>query len=116
MFKPNANFNRISNIPLMVDKVLHKAIIDINEEGTEAAATTGEFNLKKKKVLCIFLIKLNYFLLAVFLRLRRCTYPEEMEFIVDRPFMFIIEYKPNNIPLFIGNVQDIEVTSQRDEL
>ncbi|PBC25413.1 leukocyte elastase inhibitor [Apis cerana] len=94
MFKPNANFNRISNIPLMVDKVLHKAIIDINEEGTEAAATTG-----------------------VFLRLRRCTYPEETEkFIVDRPFMFIIEYKPNNIPLFIGNVQDIEVTSQRDEL
>lgn len=63
------------------------------------------------------LIKLNYFLLAVFLRLRRCTYPEKTEkFIVDRPFMFIIEYKPNNIPLFIGNVQDIEVTSQRDEL
>lgn len=53
MFKSNANFNRISNTPLMVDKVLHKAIIDINEEGTEAAATTGEFNLKKKKF-CVY--------------------------------------------------------------
>lgn len=69
MFKPNANFSRISNTPLMVDKVLHKAIIDINEEGTEAAATTGEFNLKKKKKSFVYIFnKIKLFFISRFFK------------------------------------------------
>ena len=41
---------------------------------------------------------------------------EPKQFLVDRPFMFVIEYKPKNIPLFIGSVQDIGIASQKDEL
>ncbi|XP_043250835.1 leukocyte elastase inhibitor-like isoform X1 [Colletes gigas] len=92
IFEDNANFSGISSIPLKVSKVLHKAVIEVHEEGTEAAAAT-----------------------AVQMRLRRMILMPE-QFLVDRPFMFVIEYKPNKVPLFIGSVKDITVSPERDEL
>ncbi|XP_076644251.1 leukocyte elastase inhibitor isoform X2 [Halictus rubicundus] len=92
MFQDNADFGYISNEPLKVSKCIHKAMIEVNEEGTEAAAAT-----------------------AVHIRLKRMIYMPE-QFLVDRPFMFIIEHKPYNIPLFIGNVKDIESVAEKDEL
>lgn len=39
-----------------------------------------------------------------------------VQFLVDRPFMFVIEYKPNNIPLFVGSVKDVNFIPKKDEL
>ncbi|KAK7583775.1 hypothetical protein V9T40_004738 [Parthenolecanium corni] len=76
MFTDDANFSEIfepSEEPIKVDKVLHKAFVEVNEEGTEAAAATA--------VMCMPL----------------CLRIEPKEpihpFIVDRPFIYLILYR-----------------------
>lgn len=45
MFEDNADFTRLSNIPLKVSQALQKIFIEINEEGSEAAAATGNLSI-----------------------------------------------------------------------
>ena len=65
--------------PLYVSKVLHKAFVEVTEEGTEAAASTG---------------------VAVNLRMMRISYP----FKANCPFMFFIVDKRSQMVLFMGKL------------
>lgn len=80
-FSNSADFSGIGN-KLKIDKVVHKAVIEVNEEGSEAAAVTG-------------------------ITLEATAMPENKEFIADRPFLFIIEDNKTGTILFVGKVYDI---------
>lgn len=41
MFEDNADFGNLTNEPVKISKILQKAFIEVNEEGSEAAAATG---------------------------------------------------------------------------
>lgn len=77
-----ADFTGINSSPsgLYISKVVHQAVVDINEEGTEAAAATGVIMMTR----CAMVVN------------------EPREFICDRPFLFVIHEKTHNTVLFIG--------------
>jgi len=82
VFNERADLSPISNVTgLLVQDILHKAQIEVNEEGSEAAAVTG-----------------------IFVGIRVSAKPAVIN--VDKPFMFVIHDKANNIPLFIGKIGD----------
>jgi serpin B len=72
----DADFTGIANSGLYIEKAVHKAFVEVNEEGTEAAAATG----------------ISMFQSGPF------------EFTVDRPFIFIIQDNETGSILFIGKV------------
>ena len=85
MFQVGANFTLMSSDPsLYVDKVFHEIVMIVDEEGTEAAATTS--------ITCNTL---------------GCSSEPDYEvyFIADHPFMYYIRYKPLNLILFMGIFQ-----------
>jgi serpin B len=85
-FSPDADFSGITTAQrLRIDEVAHKAYIDVNEEGTEAAAATA------------VIIKASA-------RFMNTEPPVEM--IVDRPFLFAITDMESGLPLFLGRVTD----------
>ncbi|MGH9391906.1 MAG: serpin family protein [Vicinamibacteria bacterium] len=84
-FAPGADFTQISTEPgFSLGDVLHKAVVDVDEKGTEAAAATEVAMLGST--------------------LRKP--PKPIEFRVDRPFLFLIEDKPTGTILFLGRVLD----------
>ena len=85
-FSADADFSGITTAQrLRIDEVVHKAYIDVNEEGTEAAAAT-----------------------AVVIRAmaRFAAGDPPVEMIVDRPFLFAITDSRSGLPLFLGRVTD----------
>ena len=77
----NADFTGIAeNSDLYISKVIHQAVVEVNEEGTEAAAATAVIMMRRSAM--------------------NIDLPEE--FICNRPFLFVIHEKQCNGVLFIG--------------
>lgn len=82
-FTPSADFSGMSKEPLMISEVKQKTFIEVNEEGSEAAAVTS---------------------VAV---MRTSLAPEPLEFRVDRPFVFLIRERTSGTVLFMGLVRNL---------
>jgi serpin B len=68
--------------PLFISKVLHKAFVDVNEAGTEAAAATAVVMTKGEAPAKV------------------------VEFVADHPFIFLIRENATGCVLFMGRVVD----------
>ena len=81
-FTPAADFSGITDDePLHISAVVHKAWIDVGEEGTEAAAATAV-------------------VIAALALVRKP--PPEVTLVFDRPFLFVIADAASGLPLFLG--------------
>jgi serpin B len=80
-FGPGADFTGICDGGLCIDKVIHKARIELNEEGTRAAAAT-----------------------VVTMKATAVAPPEEEITVrADHPFVYAIMYQ--GIPVFLGTYE-----------
>lgn len=83
----NADFTRMSKSEgLAISAVIHKAFVDVNEEGTEAAAATA--------VVAATPTSIGY------------SPPPIPQFRADHPFVFLLVHKPTNAVLFQGRVMN----------
>ncbi|MEI8086919.1 MAG: serpin family protein [Paludibacter sp.] len=82
-FTDNADFSNISDIDLLISKVLHKTYITVDEEGTEAAAVTA-------------------------IEIGVTSMPDYPIFTVNKPFVFVIREKSTGVILFIGKIGNVE--------
>ncbi len=80
----NADFSRISDHQLFISAVRQKAFVEVNEQGTEAAAVTG---------LAMDSASLG-------------APPKPFRMVVDRPFLFLIHDAETKVILFMGIIQD----------
>ncbi|MBN2480750.1 MAG: serpin family protein [Bacteroidales bacterium] len=84
-FTDQADFSKINALEdLFISKVIHKSFVEVNEEGTEAAAVTAvEISLTSVG-----------------------PEPDYTLFKADRPFLFAIREKDTGAIIFIGRVQN----------
>jgi serpin B len=82
-FGGDADFGEITEaMPLQISAVAHKAFIDVDEQGTEAAAATA----------------------VVMSRMAAMRRPPAVTMVVDRPFLFAIIDTATGLPVFLGQV------------
>ncbi len=85
-FSPGqADFSKIADEDLYISSVIHKSYIDVNENGTEAAAVTA---------------------ITFTATSAGPDGPKKIYFTVDKPFVFAITEKDTGAILFIGEVQN----------
>jgi len=89
-FKTSADFNDlVANSGAHVGGVVHKAFLEVNEEGSEAAAATGMYSM------CLFYnYNMFYILAAVVFRYKSIRSPP-MDFNVNHPFAYVIRDAEN---------------------
>lgn len=76
-----------SSEPISVTEVIHKAIIEVDEEGTEAAAATGIVTANKSGT---------------------AFYPEPPKFDADHGFVYHVYDRNLKIAIFSGHVTRLE--------
>ena len=82
-FTHQADFSGITEAErLLINAVAHKAYVDVDEQGTEAAAATA----------------------IAFRPSAAFRAPPSVTMVVDRPFLFAIIHTPTGLPLFAGQV------------
>lgn len=83
-FTDRANFSGISDNKevLFISQVIHQAFVEVNEEGTEAAAATAVIGTTDS------------------------VGPEPKIFRADHPFIFIIQDKETGLIIFLGKVSN----------
>jgi serine protease inhibitor len=81
-FTDGANFSKLSLQPTKVSGVLQKAVLEVNEEGAEAAAATGVLMQTTSVALP----------------------PRAFNLILNRPFFMTIREQSTNTPLFVGAI------------
>jgi serpin B len=79
-FGARADFTGIAP-GIFISRVLHKAVVEVNEEGSEAAAVTG-------------------------VEMTKAAPAEPVEFFVDRPFFFTITDDRSGSILFMGRIAE----------
>ena len=80
-FGSDADFGNLSEEKISISDVIHKAFVEVNEEGTEASAAT-------------FMVIAG----------RRIEYVKKI-FNADHPFIFVIQDKPTGLILFMGKFE-----------
>lgn len=80
-FSPEAEFPLISDAALMIDRILQKTYIDVTKDGTRAAAVT---------------------VVGIRLTSMRPDNDPAVDFIADRPFLFVVREKSSSEVLFLG--------------
>jgi serpin B len=79
-FEPKGGFANI-NPEIFISRVLHKAVVEVNEKGSEAAAVTA-------------------------VEMTTSAPPEPVQFTVNRPFLFTITDDRTGSSLFMGKVAE----------
>ncbi len=83
-FSGRASFSGITtDVPLRISRVLQQVRVDVDEDGTEAAAATA----------------------VMMARLAMLPRPSQAAFIADRPFLFVIRETTSGVVLFSGRVE-----------
>jgi len=81
-FQASAQFHRMTEGSAYIEDVLHKAVIEVNEEGTVAAAATA-------------------------VMMTRSLPPPPVELKVDRPFLFVVYDQPAKTVLFAAKIESV---------
>lgn len=84
-FQPDANFQAMGAGPLMISQVIHKSFVEVNEEGTEAAAATA----------------------VVMVRAAMFDLPRRFRMVVNRPFFCALRDRETEAVLFMGVINSV---------